>query len=181
MINGHVVKVRKNLHDFIRFFCRSTAEARRDGRKASKVWIDALCINQENIEERNLQVKRMGQIFQQASIVFSWLCSDLSGGELVMELCANILDNARYSHPINPGLESHTSFHRTVDQHLKKVSLSALDVFTSITYWRRFWAIQEIALSHGMLGVLCGDKLISWRDFWGVISVLTSDASQLIL
>jgi Heterokaryon incompatibility protein (HET) len=37
------------------------------------LWIDALCINQEDIEERNEQVKRMTNIYTLAHRVIAWL------------------------------------------------------------------------------------------------------------
>lgn len=36
------------------------------------LWIDALCINQSDIEERNQQVKQMGLIYQTASRTIVW-------------------------------------------------------------------------------------------------------------
>ena len=37
------------------------------------LWIDALCINQEDMEERNSQVARMADIFRLADRVVVWL------------------------------------------------------------------------------------------------------------
>lgn len=37
------------------------------------LWIDALCINQSDAQERNHQVNMMGQIFSEAYFVISWL------------------------------------------------------------------------------------------------------------
>jgi hypothetical protein len=37
------------------------------------LWIDALCINQEDIEERGSQVQIMGSIYTGAQCVLSWL------------------------------------------------------------------------------------------------------------
>ena len=43
-------------------------------RKKSRVmWIDAICINQEDINERNVQVSRMGTIYHEARQVVVWL------------------------------------------------------------------------------------------------------------
>jgi hypothetical protein len=38
-----------------------------------RIWVDALCIDQTNISERNEHVKMMGQIYSQASTVRAWL------------------------------------------------------------------------------------------------------------
>ena len=37
------------------------------------LWIDSICINQNDIEEKNLQVPLMGEIYRQASRVLVWL------------------------------------------------------------------------------------------------------------
>jgi len=37
------------------------------------MWIDAICINQNDISERNNQVRQMGAIYSQASQVVVWL------------------------------------------------------------------------------------------------------------
>jgi hypothetical protein len=37
------------------------------------LWIDAICINQNNVAEKNIQVQPMVQIYRQASSVLVWL------------------------------------------------------------------------------------------------------------
>jgi hypothetical protein len=65
-LNGVLAPVRKNLHDALHEL--------RKGRLESRVlWIDALCINQENIAERGHQVDMMGGIYKNAAGVLVWL------------------------------------------------------------------------------------------------------------
>jgi hypothetical protein len=53
---------------------QSTALAHISGKPKEKyTWIDALCIDQSNIEERNCQVPMMGKIYNQAQTVLAWL------------------------------------------------------------------------------------------------------------
>ncbi|KAL2124105.1 hypothetical protein VTJ04DRAFT_470 [Mycothermus thermophilus] len=40
------------------------------------LWIDALCINQDDIDERNSQVLLMGELYRHAAAVLSWLGGD---------------------------------------------------------------------------------------------------------
>lgn len=52
------------------------ASALRHIRSVSKtriLWIDAICINQKDFEERGQQVQRMGSIYKSASRVLAWL------------------------------------------------------------------------------------------------------------
>jgi hypothetical protein len=40
------------------------------------LWIDALCINQDDLEEKGNQVARMGRVYREASQVIVWLGED---------------------------------------------------------------------------------------------------------
>jgi hypothetical protein len=64
MINGQLHHVRSNLSGFLQ--C-----ARNDYWRV--LWIDALCIDQENLAEITHQVQQMGLIYSQARNVVSWL------------------------------------------------------------------------------------------------------------
>ncbi|KAF8856327.1 HET-domain-containing protein, partial [Acephala macrosclerotiorum] len=37
------------------------------------LWIDTLCINQEDEKEKNHQIRQMGRIFERAGVVVAWL------------------------------------------------------------------------------------------------------------
>ena len=50
------------------------------------LWIDALCINQRDIEERNAQVSIMSDIYRQADILSVWLGEAADNSDLVMEV-----------------------------------------------------------------------------------------------
>jgi hypothetical protein len=64
-LNGFHVAVRDNLHEFLQ-------EARRRNTD-HWFWIDALCINQINVAERNHQVMQMAAIYRSADEVIVWL------------------------------------------------------------------------------------------------------------
>ncbi|KAH8659958.1 hypothetical protein BX600DRAFT_467000 [Xylariales sp. PMI_506] len=63
-INGEKTLVRPNL---------AYALAALRGTSSRLLWIDALCINQDNVSERNHQVRLMGDIYRRASKVLVWL------------------------------------------------------------------------------------------------------------
>jgi hypothetical protein len=64
-LNGNKFSVTANLHTALRHL-RYTADQR-------VLWIDELCINQDNIPERNQQVTKMQEIYQRAAKVVVWL------------------------------------------------------------------------------------------------------------
>ncbi|KAH7398122.1 heterokaryon incompatibility protein-domain-containing protein [Cadophora sp. MPI-SDFR-AT-0126] len=174
VINGAVVKVTPNLEEFLRSISKEVAMDRKAGRKVQRIWIDQLCINQNDIEERNLQVKCMGKIYEQASLVFVWLGKEDNDSKQAMDLLtqfglcyandgkmadgSNLLQKLRG----NPRL-------------FQAGSWTALERFLERPYWTRLWVIQEIALSHGELALQCGNQVLAWKTFVDALFLLTSD------
>jgi len=63
-INGAPFHVRKNLFDFLDLVRILPM---------TFYWIDAICLDMENVSERNHQIKQMGQIYSRAFLVYAWL------------------------------------------------------------------------------------------------------------
>jgi hypothetical protein len=68
IVNGEPVKVTKNLHEAL--------VAVRIPSASRSLWVDAICINQEDTEERSSQVAKMASVYRQAAQVFIWLGHD---------------------------------------------------------------------------------------------------------
>lgn len=51
------------------------------------LWADAICIDQNNIPERNQQVRIMRKIFSQADRVLSWLGPAADSSDLAFDFC----------------------------------------------------------------------------------------------
>ena len=65
-LNGTLVTVRHNLWVALHYLRQNISCDR-------VLWIDALCIHQEDTKERNHQVGFMGEIYKQAEVVLAWL------------------------------------------------------------------------------------------------------------
>lgn len=65
--NSGFLFVKKNLHDFLVEFDR-----RSDTTLTRSIWIDALCINQDDLTERAAQVAVMGDIYRNCESVIIW-------------------------------------------------------------------------------------------------------------
>ena len=83
------ISVSQNLADGL-------ARLHRDG-QTLLIWIDAICIDQRSVEERNQQVRLMGSIFRQAKLVKVWLGIEdetvLSDAFAVLELWSHFTDD----------------------------------------------------------------------------------------
>jgi Heterokaryon incompatibility protein (HET) len=63
-------------------------------------WIDAICINQNDIEERNAQVKRMRDIYTQLSYVLVWLGKQCPGSDQAIDSLLSFGTQIIENHPI---------------------------------------------------------------------------------
>ena len=60
------------------------------------LWTDSICNNQSDLQERNQQVRLMGQIYRKASTVLIWLGEDADGSKTEQACkCMNLLKDAR--------------------------------------------------------------------------------------
>jgi hypothetical protein len=76
-LNGRSIGVAQNLFDFLSMVALCLQDGKRpmNGHIGSETyyWIDALCINQNDQDEKTEQVQRMWQIYEDAELVLSWL------------------------------------------------------------------------------------------------------------
>jgi hypothetical protein len=74
--------ITNNLHDaLVRFRLPNCAR---------KLWVDAVCINQSDNQEKSLQVPLMAKIYGQATSVLIWLGEETVGSNSVMEYLERI-------------------------------------------------------------------------------------------
>lgn len=55
--------------------CKAALRRMRDWKEHRIFWVDAICINQADIEERNSQVEMMAEIYRRSARVVVWLGS----------------------------------------------------------------------------------------------------------
>lgn len=113
-----------------------------------RLWVDQICINQVDEKERNLQVQRMGDIFQKAQNVWIWLGEQHSSSNEAIDLIPHIM---------RTDLHWEESW---VHQH----NFQALNSLLGRPWFQRGWVIQEAALSKNCV-LLCGSRHVGWREF----------------
>ncbi|RYP51254.1 hypothetical protein DL768_003351 [Monosporascus sp. mg162] len=100
---------------------RNLAEAMRYLRYEDRprvMWIDAICINQADVKERSVQVRRMGQIFSLANRVVAWLGPGFSNSKLAvttLDYLGRQTEITRDNYGLSsPGCDQPTWFHKNV-------------------------------------------------------------------
>jgi hypothetical protein len=129
---------------------RSTTEVR-------VLWIDALCINQKDNNEKSHQVHMMKSIFQSASRVIIWLGEEQHNSDIAMELIADM-----------PHLEIKEP---EEDDEKMRNAWEALRHLFLRSWWNRIWVVQEIAFSATDPLIGCGHKWLPWKAF--EVAILT--------
>lgn len=59
----------------------------RDSSRPMTVWADALCINQQDVEERNAQVQMMGKIYSGATRTIIFLGEETRHALAILKAC----------------------------------------------------------------------------------------------
>lgn len=96
-LNGSTIAVRHNLYQALESIsteCSQRADSferhwRTSRPKSPYLWIDALCIDQTDLLERNHQVGLMSAIFSSAATVRVWLRSDCALALALIALCTS--------------------------------------------------------------------------------------------
>jgi hypothetical protein len=161
IVNGDIMYVTSNLYTALHHL-RFEDEDRI-------LWIDAICINQNNQQERRHQVQQMGRIYKAAERVVIWLGQGTKETDLVM-------DFMKQQHDRNVSVEGdwRPSAQIRLD-HVKEDQIAILrdgmEVILTRPWFRRIWILQEIA--HARVAIIhCGKKSISARTFAQVPSLM---------
>ncbi|KAH0339263.1 HET-domain-containing protein, partial [Aureobasidium melanogenum] len=152
-----------NIHDTIITITNNLASALRALRyprlKKRRLWIDALCIDQRNQEEKSLQISHMSIIFNSATTVRVWLGPDDSDSALAFEFVRKCLDSDVFDRAMR-------------DPHVSK-DIKALVSLMKRSWFSRRWIVQEIAVAREAV-LHCGDQKLPWHEFADVISQLSA-------
>lgn len=148
-VNGNSLDVRKNLYDFL--------NAARLRFQYSPLWIDALCINQHDDNEKGHQVRRMGQIYTDAAEVFVWLGNE-SGLDRLFDFSTPFYQ--QYIAQIQSTSARRAGLHRLSGGHPEEV-ITCFERLLTHAYWWRAWIAQEVLLAQRVY-ILNGTK---WVDF----------------
>jgi hypothetical protein len=131
------------------------------------LWIDALCINQANWEERSAQVLRMSSIYKKANQVVVWLGLDLDGSEKILRF----LDRVDPDRPLPDSVIS------LMDSMANKPSLVEFGALLRRPYWKRVWIIQEVAEAT-RVQILCGNMSVPWDSMRRVVENLVENSTE---
>ena len=136
IIDDATFHVRSNLWQCLRHV--TTEEEAQD--EWIYLWVDAICINQANIQEKNEQVSRMGETYKNSSTVIAWLGPD---------------DKVKKE-------ENHGNGSKVQKAYVRQVLFQR-------SYFVRMWIVQEVLVARKVIYLLgrfrvCKSDLVYARD-----------------
>ncbi len=157
--NNAVTYIRQNLHDAL-------VQLRASG-NLGPIWIDALCINQDDVSERNSQVGRMGTIYKGASRVTAWLGKEDEHTKPALELLKRFtLTFEEYCKDHNLGRHAYYGCNYSYEDLL---TIHYFLVYG--TWFSRLWVIQE-TLRAADLRFLCGSHSLLLETIWRGVLII---------
>ena len=146
-IDGTPYPIRENLF--------SALKALRLRGSPRYVWVDALCINQADCDERNSQVSLMSSIYARASEVLIWLGTAGRDYWGAMALIDTLGHPEASEKDLRRKIEayadiSHTKF------------WTELSLLCHRPYWKRLWIIQEVVLA-SKIKAHCSSLKFEWE------------------
>jgi hypothetical protein len=138
------------------------------------IWIDAICINQEDLQERGAQVAIMDRIYASAQRVFVWLGSSLPKTEKALELIKYLATIPEEKYDIMKDHDPKLVWETYKALDMEKITPDdwlILLSFLERNWFHRVWMIQEYCLPRYST-VLCGLDRIPWMDIYLVSRML---------
>jgi hypothetical protein len=123
LIGGQPVAVTDNLHRILRAMCA------QDQGQTPALWVDAICIDQASVKERNHQVGLIGDIFRSAQ-------------EVVLCIGSGSRDNEKAIATLKTCTSSDYS-----KRSLSYEDLHSIVQLLDSPFWTRMWVIQEVVFA----------------------------------
>ncbi|UQC81799.1 uncharacterized protein CLUP02_07285 [Colletotrichum lupini] len=146
---GHVKNITKSLAVALRAF--------RQEDRSVVMWIDQICINQDDNEEKAQQIPLMSRIYQNAMNTVIWLGESTSNSASAIKL----LEDARLLLQFTEKTIGPDEFEGLNLPSESSEVWKALWDFLSRPWFTRLWIIQEVILSFDSW-VVCGNHMATW-------------------
>lgn len=143
VVNRHWIRIQQNVHDLLESLYAS-------GEKLP-VFVDAVCIDQSSIHDKNTQVAQMGTIYYNAKEVVVWF------GNIQTPLREDLdmLLSEGYARRLGTRTGCCIDIRRLKESHLVKW-------IATHPYWKRLWIVQEMMLAQDVTFRASATN-INWR------------------
>ena len=117
------------------------------------LWIDSICINQEDIPEREQQVQLMALIYSKAIRVIVWLGEASAQQSMILKTLSYLI----------------ASVFMASRRIRRKVLRAFHQALSGRPWFQRMWIIQEVALAKEVV-IQCGAWSMNWELFYELLT-----------
>lgn len=134
------------------------------------IWADAVCINQQDVDERSAQVALMGKIYSQASQVLVWLgpADDYAqkAFDFIRDFASRMPEEVfRFTAVESKPFFSDSGLWGKIGRPEWSVTEKHALIWLFMRNWfSRTWVIQEVVFASDAV-VFCGSNSASWKAF----------------
>jgi hypothetical protein len=160
---------------------KDLAAALRHLRYEDKVrvpWIDAICVDQENLQERSQQVERMADLYTMAGRVVVWLGPERANSTSALCLLETLISKIEADWDtctLKPASEEEHDQHWADKAQMLPYEAEEqgwLDDLLGRSWFETLWIWQEIILANEHAIIICGRATMPWRQFRDAILCL---------
>ena len=182
LIGNKECSIRQNCHYALKHTYRHWKQGQL---RSDLVWIDSVCINQDDFVEKGFQVSLMGEIYAQAGLVLACIGPHADDSEFLAQKaretahlkydCTQVDDDGFLCQDCRLPWEEWA-----LSLGIKCLSrlCESCETFGRRVYWTRVWIIQEIAKATS-LSVLCGTDLLPWTAFSNLDNFLAMEMDEM--
>lgn len=153
-------------------------------------WIDAICINQNDVDERNSQVGLMTRLYKQSNTVHVWLGEESDDSARAMKVIRELayLPTSEEEWKSSEYIPKRGQTHRpdgpgqpmvklplepaAISAEEKEKNYKALISLYQRPWWSRVWIRQEVALPDNVK-FHCGTDTCTWEEMMRTADILT--------
>ena len=134
------------------------------------IWVDAVCINQNHLEEKDVHIPRMSEIYGRAHSVLVWLGESHDDSDLVVN--SPTITNLNTQLARFPEFSSPDDVARFALPARTDPIWRAIGALCDRDWFYRTWVVQEVALARNV-NILCGSQRIGWRNLVTLVNYLS--------
>jgi hypothetical protein len=132
--------------------------------KTRTLWMEATCVDQQNLAERSSQLQLKGQIFERAASVIVWLGSGTIKTHETFRFIERHIESTLS--PVKTEVDWNDAYGHTITENI------AEDILRR-KWWQWAPAVQEVAVSENIV-IKCGSSSVPWDNFLELLKWLRS-------
>ncbi|KAI0849615.1 hypothetical protein F5Y00DRAFT_261400 [Daldinia vernicosa] len=142
------------------------------------LWVDAICIDQANEDEKAKQIRMLPRIFQTATRTMAFLGSSTqsdSAIETLLQITAKEAYDSASGNNWPEGLSPvPLSWAERSTPRLDDPIWRSIAKFFESTWFRRVWIVQEVVISP-RISIVCGNWTVNWNDIYRAMDLVEQE------